>query len=709
MHTNRLIEEKSPYLLQHAHNPVDWYPWGKEAFEKARSEDKPIFLSIGYSTCYWCHVMEREVFEIEETARLMNEHLVCIKVDREERPDVDRVYMTAVQAMTGSGGWPMSMFLTPDLKPFFGGTYFPPEDAHGRPGFPNLVRRIAELWKTRRSDLANSSEDIFQHLQSLSVTKPTDENISEEILHEGFRRFEKMFDPLNGGFGGAPKFPRPSSLNFLIRYHARTGNQTARKITLDTLDAMAAGGINDHLGGGFHRYATDGEWRIPHFEKMLYDQAQLACAYLDAYQLTRERRYADVAVSILEYVRRVLEHHEGGYFAAEDAESATDPSEPAHKHEGAFYLWKRTELGSLLSAEAASIFEQHYGVAASGNVKSDPHHVFTGQNILYQPHDSGSSPARAGVPQPAYEFQLEESRRVLFAAREKRPHPHLDDKILTAWNGLMIGAFARAAQVLNEPSYADSAVRAARFVMKELIEPATGKLLRRFRDGDARFSGTLQDYAFFVQGLLDLFETGFDADFLETAIALTKKQTELFWDESNGGFFDASNDAGDLLMLTKEQYDGAEPAGNSVAALNLLRLGDITGEKQYHDRAARTVRSFLSSLNTHPDTAPQMLVAVDWMLSSSKEIVIVRKPEPLGAASLLHEIHAHFLPRKVLLSFEEGAQQTRLARLSPFVAKLTSIDGKPTAYVCENFVCNLPVTGRDALEELLVSSVVSAR
>ncbi|MDZ7309179.1 MAG: thioredoxin domain-containing protein, partial [candidate division KSB1 bacterium] len=482
---NRLIHEKSPYLLQHAFNPVDWYPWGEEAFAKARRENKPIFLSIGYATCHWCHVMERESFENDSIAALMNEHYVCIKVDREERPDVDRVYMAVVQALTGAGGWPLSAWLTPELKPFYAGTYFPPEPRHGRPGFPQLLLQLSRVWREQRAQVLATSTQIIQAMQqevaAAEAARPVD---FAALARHAFAQFRQSYDERLGGFGGAPKFPRPAVFHFLLRYYARTQEKSALAMTLHTLRCMWAGGIYDHLGGGFHRYAVDAYWRVPHFEKMLYDQAQLACAYLEAYQLTREEFYARVAREVLDYVLRDMTHPEGGFYSAEDADSAPDPAHPAEKEEGACYLWRKQEIVNLLGGKQAEIFCYLYGVSDSGNTISDPHGEFRDRNVLYAARTPAEAAAHFALPETAINEIRARGRAQLFAARLQRPRPLRDDKIITAWNGLMISAFARAYQVLEERVYLEAAQRAAAFVLARNFDPAGATLKRRYRDGE---------------------------------------------------------------------------------------------------------------------------------------------------------------------------------------------------------------------------------
>jgi uncharacterized protein YyaL (SSP411 family) len=688
---NHLIAEKSPYLQQHAHNPVDWYPWGDQAFEKARSEDKPIFLSIGYSTCHWCHVMERESFESEEIAEIINRFFVPVKVDREERPDVDRIYMTYVQAATGSGGWPMSVFLTPDLKPFFGGTYFPPDDRYGRPGFPTLLERIASAWREQRAEIAETSGNVISQLKKYSEFGATGSIADKTTLDSTFQYFRRTFDSTHGGFGDAPKFPRPVVFNFLFRYYVRTQRNEALHMSLNTLRAMAAGGMHDQLGGGFHRYSVDERWFVPHFEKMLYDQAQLAISYLEAHQITHNALYADIARSTLDYVLRDMTHPDGGFYSAEDADSVIDPSNPKVKGEGAFYIWSAAELEQALGHELYELFATHYGVEKNGNVHQDPHGEFTGKNILYLRR----------APDPAVTQQLAEARSKLLAIRSKRVRPHLDDKILTSWNALMISAFAKAAQVLNEPRYLTAAQRATRFILSRMYDAHTGVLQRRFREGEAAIDGFLDDYAFFIAALLDLYEAGFDVSPIETAVALTAKMRELFEDPEQGAFFTTAGRDSSLVLRMKDDYDGAEPSGNSVALLNLLRLAHLTDRNDYRQAAVRTLDALMPKMSSQPVAVPQMLVALDYSLAPKREVVIAgdRNAEPTSA--LLRELRSRFLPYTVTLLVDSDATREKLAQLFPTAGVMRAVNGQPTAYVCENYTCKLPTNEISKFAELL--------
>jgi uncharacterized protein YyaL (SSP411 family) len=697
---NRLINEKSPYLLQHAYNPVNWYPWGNEAFERAKEDGKPIFLSVGYSTCHWCHVMEKESFENASIAAAMNEHFVSIKVDREERPDVDKVYMTALQAMGQGGGWPMSMFLTPELKPFYGGTYFPPESREGRAGFFDILKRIDEVWKTERPKVDEAADRLTGFLHDVAGQRPVGSRPDAGIFEMCFDHLSRTYDTINGGFGGSPKFPRPVVFNFLLRYYLRSANPSALKMTEQTLRAMASGGIFDHLGGGFHRYAVDAEWRVPHFEKMLYDQALLVCTYTDAYQLTRDDFFATVTGDVLEYVMRDLSSPGGGFYSAEDADSPV-PEKPEEMGEGAFYLWRKKDVVDLLGKEGSEIFSYAYGMEEAGNAPFDPQHEFTGKNILYRSHDVAHTAKRFEKPEPEIVTLLKEGREKLFAARLTRPRPHLDDKVITSWNGLMISAFARAFQAFGNPKYIKAAEKSARFVLTRLYDPGIQSLRRRFRDGEARFEGALDDYAFLAQGLIDLYESNFEVSYLERAVELMRSTIRLFWDEEQGSFFDTPPTDGSILVRLKEQYDGAEPTGNSIAAMNLLRLSHMTDNPEWRSMADRVFSFFSPIMRKQPVVMPQMIAALDFALDKPKEVIVAGRTDEPASALLIREVRRRYLPNKVVLLAEPGEPQQRLAKLLPFVRSLTMVDGKATAYICQDFACNLPTSDAKIVTQLL--------
>jgi uncharacterized protein YyaL (SSP411 family) len=688
MHTNRLAQEKSPYLLQHAHNPVDWYPWGEDAFAKASRENKPIFLSVGYSTCHWCHVMERESFEDEEVAKILNENFVPVKVDREERPDVDRVYMLFVQASTGSGGWPMSVWLTPERKPFFGGTYFPPDNRYGRPGFRAILQQLARAWREDRERIEQSGTQVLaqlsQYAQAASGEEEEPGEAGKDALDSAFYAFRRAFDPKLGGFGGAPKFPRPSVHNFLVRYYAESGNEEALEMVLLTLREMAKGGMHDQLGGGFHRYSVDERWFVPHFEKMLYDQAQLAISYLEAFQITRDGQYAAVARDIFAYVQRDLTHSEGGFFSAEDADSAVDAARPHDKQEGAFYIWSWEEIETALGSHDSALFASRFGVEERGNVDEDPHGEFTGRNILYQAHDEtdeSRAPLRGAVAK-------------LLQLRSKRPRPHLDDKILTSWNGLMISAFAKGAQILDEPRYAEAARQAASFIRKYLWletggNESQGVLLRRYREGEVAIDGFLDDYAFLINALIDLYETSFDPEDFKFALRLAERALARFEDAENGAFFSAAAGGADLVLRLKDDYDSDEPSGNSLLAFALLRLERITDRNELRAAPESTLLAFSSHLKSGGSGVPQMLVAQTFALARPREIVLAGARDDAAMSAMLTAIRRHFLPNAVLMMASESAHP------------MPALDGRPTAYVCENYACELPTTDVSRLDDLL--------
>jgi uncharacterized protein len=735
-YTNRLAREKSPYLLQHAHNPVDWYPWGEEAFAKARRENKPIFLSVGYSTCHWCHVMAHESFENEEVAAIMNREFVNIKVDREERPDVDRVYMTFVQATTGGGGWPMSVWLTPDLKPFVGGTYFPPEDRYGQPGFKKVLERIATAWKENHDKIIEQGTNIVAALrESQSANTTSEGKIDAAILDAAYQQIDRSYDPKEGGFGNAPKFPRPVTLNFLTRFYARNPNSDSSKHALDmalfTLRKMAAGGMHDHIGGGFHRYSVDRYWHVPHFEKMLYDQAQLAVAYLDAYQILgdphlnppgrdrdrAERREADpeapvrvefkaVARDILDYVARDMTSKEGSFFSAEDADSpvVAGIGDPGHGKtaEGAFYIWTKKEIDAALG-DAAEIFDFHYGVQGHGNAPegSDPQDEFRGKNILIERHPIAETAQRFRKTEEEIAKSLAQSRVKLFAIRAKRPRPHLDDKIIAAWNGLMISAYARAAQVLAEPRYLEIATRATNFLRQNLYDSSRKVLYRNYREGRSDIEAFADDYAFVTQGLLDLYEASFDIEWLKLAVQLQETQDRLFFDEKNGGYFSTSGKDESVFLRMKDDNDGAEPAASSVAALNLLRLSQLLDDQKMAERPRKTIDAFAAALAHFPSAMPQMLVALDYSLSKPRQIVIAGKKDAPETKALLKEVYRHFLPKTVLLLADGSEGQKYLGERNEAIRAMSPVAGKSAAYVCENFTCKAPVTDSTTLRELL--------
>lgn len=696
---NHLKHEKSPYLQQHVYNPVDWYPWGKEALAKAAREEKPIFLSIGYSTCHWCHVMAHESFENQEIAVFLNTYFISIKVDREERPGVDQIYMTATQAMTGSGGWPMSLFLFPDTKPFYAGTYFPLQSSHGRPGFLDILQAIQKAWKDDRTSLSLSADKITAHIRQDSLF--SSKTIDTAWMDKGFKLIRESYEPQHGGFSQAPKFPRPVVMDFLLRYYKTIGTKDARDMALFTLDRMAAGGMYDHIGGGFHRYSVDGQWRVPHFEKMLYDQGQLASLYVSAFQLTGGREYQKIATEILDYVLRVLQAPEGGFYSAEDADSV-NPYNPMEHSEGAYYLWTEEEVDSLLDDESEScLFKLYYGVKRDGNALHDPQKEFTGRNILYQAKDLAEAARTAGLSVEAAERTLEQAKLKLLKSRQKRIPPHLDDKIITAWNGLMISAFARAAMIFEREDYLIAARKAADFILNEVT--VKGELKRRWREGEAKYPAGLDDYSFFVQSLLDLYNADNDPSYLEHAVHFTKQQIALFSDEKGGGFYDTQKSA-DLLARMKAAYDGAEPSGNSVAAINLIRLAAMTGNSEWNELAPKSIEAFGKILATYPPAMPLMLSAMSFQMDKPKQIVIAGGKNDEDTKELFREVYSRFLPNSIVLFADGGNNQSYLMKNLPFLATVEKLNGRATAFVCENFTCSLPVTSRGELAAMLNGS-----
>ncbi len=670
---NRLIYEKSPYLLQHAFNPVAWFPWGEEAFAKSRAEDKPIFLSIGYSTCHWCHVMAHESFEDRETAALIDESFVPIKVDREERPEVDELYMKAVTSITGHGGWPLSVFLTPDLKPFYGGTYFPPVPRHGLPAFRDVLRFIADSWKTKRAEIAESSEELVKGIRSEYELKAGGE-VSPLLLDNAYAAVVAAHDPQFGGFGRAPKFPLPGHVAFLLRYNARTGKGSALAPATRTLDAMAAGGIHDHLGGGFHRYSTDRYWLVPHFEKMLYDNALLSRVYADAFRSTRAQRYASTARGVLRWVLEEMTSPDGGFYSAQDADTP--------EGEGFYYTWTPREVSDVLGKDDGDAFCEYYGVSPGGNFEG-------GRSVLSVAATAEEVAKRLGATPERVELAVERGRQALLEARRRRSRPSVDDKVLASWNGLMISGLACSFQALQDDRYLLAASKAAEFILGRLVKKGRSPmLLRRYRDGEAAIDGNLEDYAFLAGGLLDLYEASFDSRWMTAALGLADEMVALFWDAGEGGFLMAPPGRG--LVSIKEGYDGPTPSGNSVAALDLLRLAEFTGNRDYREMAEGTLGLFAEGMEASPTGHLEMLAAVEFSLGA-KEIVIAPGWGPGELVEMVREVQTRYLPTKVL-AMADGA---------PALAQLTegkaSVRGKPTAYVCENFSCRAPVTDLDAL------------
>jgi uncharacterized protein YyaL (SSP411 family) len=727
---NRLAAEKSPYLRQHAGNPVDWFPWGPEALAKARAEQKPIFLSIGYSTCHWCHVMARESFADPAVAALLNADFIPVKVDREERPDLDRVYMAYVQALTGHGGWPLSAWLTPELQPFYGGTYFPPQDRPGRMGFPSILGAIARGWRDERAQLIGEGE---RAVATLRERAPPDETpagpdalaTASAAFEQGFDYFQQTFDAERGGFGGAPKFPRASNLAFLFRCAAMEGtaSETGRlavRMAAQTLRQMARGGIHDHVGGGFHRYAVDADWFVPHFEKMLYDQAQIALNALEAWQATGDERHAWLARDILEYVLRDLAHPDGGFYSAEDADSrpagaaTPDAGDHADAVEGAFYVWDHAELVAVLGRDA-ELFCRHFGVRPEGNVPAerDPHGEFRGQNILAATRGLDQTAGELGLDLQDASDRLAASLETLRAVRARRPRPARDDKVIAAWNGLMISALARAAACPAESladrraAYLGAATRAADFLRRELAAEARGVLFRSWRDGRGAAEGFAEDYALVIQGMVDLYEAGFDHRWLAWADRLQGTMDRLFWDEAEGGYFNTAAGARDVLLRLKEDYDGAEPAPSSVAALNLLRLGALRDEPDPETadgravRAHRTLAAFRPQWTRMPQALPQMLCAFEVALAPPRHVVLAGDPQAADFRALADVCRERLGPTRVLAGLDGGPAQAWLAQRAPWLAAMGPREGRAAAYVCENYACQAPVTTPEALRALL--------
>jgi uncharacterized protein YyaL (SSP411 family) len=712
---NRLIHEKSPYLLQHAYNPVDWYPWGDEAVEKSKIEDKPILLSIGYSTCHWCHVMEKESFMDPKVAELMNHNFVCIKLDREERPDLDKIYITAVSALIGSAGWPLNVFLTPDLKPFYGGTYFPPVAQSGMLSWTDLLNLISAAWNdpSKKKKLLSSGQElsriITNHLSWSSSHRPIDTNLLDNVLNN----FSTRFDRKLGGFSPAPKFPSPSIQNFLNAYYFYAKNSekkdgsghTALEMANVTLRSMATGGIYDQLGGGFHRYSTDAKWHVPHFEKMLYDNAQLLKNYLDAFLITRDTFFENVARETADYVLRDMTHPDGGFYSAEDADSTPPDSDETGSHkkkiEGAFYVWEQTEIHTVLGPEPGEIISYHYGVQPQGNVEYDPHGDFTGKNILFAAHSLDETADKFSMSKNDIVQMLKESKIKLLQVRAARPRPHLDDKILTSWNGLMISALSRAYQVFEDERYLTAARKAAKFIRKNLYHSETKLLYRRWRKGESKIIGMASDYAFLIQGLMDLYEADFDPGWLEWALELMDEQIKLFYDTENGGFFMTRKGHDKKIDLrVKEDTDSVIPSAGSVAVLNALRLARFADSEKYSTVVEKTLKNVLSRINSQPDSAPELLVAL--IISRLKPVRVIldgdRNTE--DTRLMLRTVNSFFIPGKTVMLVDNKIR-SRLVRQLPFVSWVKKIDNKTTAYVCMDKSCKPPVTDPEIVRSFL--------
>ena len=677
-HTNRLAKEKSPYLLQHQHNPVDWFAWGDEAFAKARADHKPIFLSIGYSTCHWCHVMERESFEKQEIADYLNQHFVSIKVDREERPDVDKIYMTFVQAMIGQGGWPLNAFLSPDLRPFYGGTYWPPEAKYGRPSFLQVLDQIHQAWQSKREQLTNSSSELHERLVELTARQSSNTVVlSQSTLKKAGQQLQEGYDATHGGFGHAPKFPSPSHPSFLLRCGARFHDQKAIDMVLYTCKRMAAGGIYDQIGGGFSRYSVDEKWLVPHFEKMLYDNAQLLNLYLDAYLVSGDPSHAEVARDIIRYLLRDMTHPEGGFFSAEDADS--------EGKEGKFYCWTREELSKMLAPEEFNVAVRYFGVTEKGNFldHSDPHPL-PGQNVL-----SIADPALRKEDEPL----LRSARQKIFEARSKRVRPHLDDKVLASWNGLMLGSLARAYSVLGDETYRQAAEKNVHFLRTKLWDAESKTLYHRWRDGERDSVQLLEAYAFLLSGVLELYQATLDAKQLEFAIDLAESMLAKFEDPQAGGFWQSTSGTSNLILRVKEDYDGAEPSGNSVAILALLKLAAITDRKDFKQAAEKGLRLFSERLQSLPQAVPYLLLALDFSLEEPKRVVLAAEPGEAKTRALLRAAHSVYQPNKVTLGI--------VGPVEAFARTLPAKDGQPTAYLCTGTACQPPTHDLEKLKQML--------
>jgi uncharacterized protein YyaL (SSP411 family) len=687
---NRLIFTSSPYLLQHARNPVDWYPWGAEAFDRAAREDKPVFLSIGYSTCHWCHVMEHESFEDAEVAAFLNEHFVSIKVDREERPDVDHIYMSVCQAMMGSGGWPLTIFMTPAQMPFYAGTYFPKTDRFGRPGFLRVLEALANVWRNERHKATGIGEQIRASLEASGGTAPS--TMGGDVLTRAVRSFAASYDGTHGGFSVAPKFPIPHALSFLLRLHNRTGDAETLRMVEHTLRSMHRGGIYDHVGYGFCRYSTDEKWLVPHFEKMLYDNALLAMAYSDAFLVTKDEAHADVLRQIFTYIERDMTSPDGAFYSAENADSEGE--------EGKFYVFTQREFMAIAAGDHADALAEYFGATAEGNFEH-------ASNVLHIAVDPEDWRARHGFSTEQASTLLEQTRTALFTARAERIHPSLDDKVLTSWNGLMIAALAKAGAALGEDRYIRTATRAADFLLATM-RSSDGRLLHRSRNGDTGIDGFLEDYAYFVWGLIELYQACFDARYLEAAVELTGRMLDDFRDEAHGGLFFTAHNSEQLIARTKEAYDGATPSGNSVAAFNLIRLSHLTGNTRFEQVTDEILRTFGDQASRHPGSHAMMLSALDIAIGPSQEIVVAAA-DRADAGEMLRTLHSTFLPRAVLLYHAQGPEGDALRGIVPFVGAQRSGSEQTAAFVCSNTVCAAPVHDAAALRDLLSRSAGNAR
>jgi uncharacterized protein YyaL (SSP411 family) len=688
---NRLIHEKSPYLLQHVYNPVDWYPWCGEAFDKARTENKPVFLSIGYSTCHWCHVMAHESFEDPEIGRLLNEVFVCIKVDREERPDIDKVYMNACQMMTGAGGWPLTIVMTPDRQPFFAATYIPKESRFGRVGLLDMIPRIKEIWKERYDDILKSADEIVSSMQQ-KTSEIKGEALTKDIIQEAYEGLAGLYDEKYGGFGQAPKFPTPHQLLFLLRYWRWLGERKALEMAIQTLRAMRCGGIYDHVGFGFHRYSTDERWLVPHFEKMLYDQALLAMAYTEAYQATGDEFFKRTACEIFTYVLRDMKSRSGGFYSAEDADSEGE--------EGKFYFWTQEEIRGLLGPSEAELVMKVFQVDKAGNFVDQLRGEKTGQNILHIKKPAHELAPSLGISEDALRHRLSAARLSLYAARDKRARPYKDDKILTDWNGLMIAALAKGAQVFSDKVYLTAAQNAVKFIVKNMRE-LDGRLFHRHREGESAIMANLDDYAFLIWGLIECYEASFDVSFLKRALSLQEDLTKHFWDKENGGYYFTPDDGEDLIMREKESYDGAIPSGNSVAMLNLVRLSRLTGNAKLEAQAVDSSRALAGYVRRVPMGHTNFMMALGFLLYPSYEIVVAGRPKADDTKRMLRGLREHFLPNTVVLLRSPDDESSDIVSIAPFTHDLKPVNDMATAYVCTNFACHSPTTDLTEMLRLL--------
>ncbi|MBN2009376.1 thioredoxin domain-containing protein [candidate division KSB1 bacterium] len=689
---NRLQYEKSPYLLQHSGNPVNWYPWCDDAFDKAIQADKPIFLSIGYSTCHWCHVMAHESFEDDEVAKLLNRVFVCIKVDREERPDIDNIYMTSCQMMTGSGGWPLTIFMTPDKKPFYAGTYFPKESRSGRPGLIELVVRTESLWKDKRTELIQSGKEIHAHLKQIN-NQFAPIRLEMKVFEKAYKHLSQQFDSEHGGFGSAPKFPSPHQLMFLMRYWYRTEDAYAMQMAVKTLEAMQLGGIVDHIGFGFHRYSTDAEWILPHFEKMLYDQALLAIAYLEAYQITKTEAFATTARNIFTYVLRDMSSPEGGFYSAEDADSDGE--------EGTYYLWTLDELKAVLGHDDAIVAADVFNIRDGGNFKDQATGKRVGRCLLYCNGDDKIHAGSYGMTVTDFQQRLEIIKQKLFKFRKRRIHPDKDDKILADWNGLMIAALAFGGKVLKHAAYTQAAEKAVSFISTRMIK--NGRLLHRYRDGDANIDGFVDDFAFLIWGLLELYQTTYNATYLKQSIELSNVLLDTFWDDQHGGFYFTADDTEQLLMRQKEIYDGAIPSGNSVALSNFLKLGRLTGDKKWDDCAEQLIFAFSEKVSKTPAAFTYFLSGLNFHLGETFELVLVGKRTDANSQTVFKKMAESFLPYVAVTFISADEHSDPVLELVPFLNEYKMQDSRLTIYLCRNFECELPTTDVTVLENLIKS------